>query len=1119
MLLGNTEGSVKRVYKHLHRVGFSCGVLCLLLLLLCAPYILAQEITGRISGVVRDASGANVPNATIMATHVETGATYSTKSTADGLYSFPTLPVGHYEVSAEASGFEKYIGRGLMLNVNEPLQLDISMKVGRASQTIDVTAQPAAVNTENATVGNLINGHQMTELPLNGRNFIGLTTLVPGTAPGSGFDTFDVGLLGGSALSVNGNASNGNLWLVNGVLNTDLGSNATLLVFPSVDAISEFTILRNNYSAQFGMAAGGVVNVITKSGTQTYHGSVFEFDRNDAFDAADFFINKAGLPKNELRYNNFGFTLGGPIFIPNRYNSDKTKDFFFWSEEWRKEVQGNTITMTVPSARQRQGILDPTCSYGSVNCVPQPPQADEIPLDEPNVPVSQINPNSTAELDRLPLPNTAGAPNFTASQPRNTNWREDMIQLDHYFTQSTTLMLNYIQDNWVQDNTTGEWGTAPNPTITSDWSQPSRSATARLTHTWNARMVSNFQFAYSDNYIDWTPSSTCPVSLCSRQGFDYQNIFPATNGLFPSFLGTGDGISPVYIEAPYNNRTDTTEVGSDFNYTVGKHQLTMGGAYYALRKPAPATAFNGTAGEVFANSLYDFLLGDLATYSQYESLNMVQTRWRDADIYVQDNYKLKPNLTLNLGLRWQLLGQPYAANSTVANFFPGLYSAAEAPQLNAQGNVITGTGNSTNGLVLATSPGSYSRSLVQNHYDYFEPRLGFAYDPFGTGKFVLRGGGGIYHMQDSVDHLVNLGQNPPFNFNAVLSNTTWSAIGPISPGTPEPPPTLAALDYSRFAPVSYQYSFGFQVAPVKDTTLEVDYVGSYEDHLGVNRDINQVPAADQLLVGEGAAAALFRPYQGYGPIFENDWDGWARYNSLQVFLNHRLTHGVQLQAAYTWSHSIGDASNQESGAMAEPWQNAFSPRSEVGWTDVDLPQDLTVNYVWQLPFLENRKGFLGEALGRWEVTGIATLASGTPLNVCLPTDNAGVGATFLDVGGCERPDLVAPISYSKTPSEWFNPAAFAQPLVGTFGDAARDVVRGPGTANWDFAAYKNFQAPWLGRGLFGDTSQIQFRVELFNVLNHTQFSAVNTTFGTPGFGEPISVRSPRVMQLGLKLAW
>ena len=1116
----------------------------------------AQEVTGSISGTVQDRSGAVIPNATIVAKRMESQSRFSTTTNSLGLYSFPALPIGTYQITAQAQGFQKYVGSGLKMNVNDHLQLDITLQVGSMTESVEVAAQPTAVNTESSTVGELVNGDQVQELPLNGRNFIALTTLVPGTAPGGagGLDTFDVGLVGGASLSINGNASNGNLWLVNGVNNLDIGSNRTLLVFPSVDSISEFTILRNNYSAEFGYAAGGIVNVVTKSGAQSFHGDVFEFLRNDRLDATDPILQA----KNKLRYNNYGWTLGGPFFIPNHYNTDKTKDFFFFSQEWRRQVRGGTVTMNVPSSRQRAGILDPSCSNPNSPspCVPQPPDRQEIaaitpgsnpPMVEPNegpyclsgvtapcivapgqspapgtTPI-QFDPNAEAELARYPLPNTvstAGSPNLIASKPASTKWREESARWDHAFNEKTTLWLNWIHDTWAQENTNALWGDAANPTIGSDWSQPSNVATAHLVRTWNSRMLSSFQFNYSDNFIDWLSAKSCPASLCSRQGFTYKEIFPETNGQFPTLWGTGDGFSTLWHVPPYNNRTDILQWSGDFDYVFGKHTLKTGAGALRLRKPAPSVAWNPTAGDLFAGNLHDFLLGQVAEYDETKSQNLVPTRWNNGAVYVQDTYKLFSNLTLNLGLRWQVLGQPYSATNNISNFYPNLWNPAQAPTLIPSGEVIQGTGNPLNGLVSPQSPG-VNRSLVDNHYKDWEPRLGFAYDPFRHGQFVLRGGFGIYHAQDSVDHLVNIGGNPPQNASVTLVNTSFSAIGPPPPGSPQGAVSLVALDRNRRNPASYQYSFGFQYALPSDTTLELNYVGSHETDLGRNRDINQVPSSAQLAVFNGMSSTLFRPFVGYDIIMLNERAGFARYNSLQLFVNHRLRHGLQVQGAYTFAHSISDSSNEQNGANANPVQDAFHPERDKSWSNIDQPQALVINYIWDIPLFRGQTGFKGQTLGGWQLSGVNSFSSGLPASACLLSDNAGLGAEFLS-NGCERPNLVASPnlgSGSRTVARYFNTSAFILPPTGTFGDAAKNVIRLPGINNWDFAVSKKFRTPWLGGALFDQSGGLQFTAQFFNVWNHTQFSGLDTSFGDPGFGRLTSVRLPREIQFGLKFMW
>lgn len=538
-----------------------------------------------------------------------------------------------------------------------------------------------------------------------------------------------------------------------------------------------------------------------------------------------------------------------------------------------------------------------------------------------------------------------------------------------------------------------------------------------------------------------------------------------------------------------------------------------------MRKPAPSTAFDGTAGNLFAGSLRELLLGNVASYDEFATKNPVLTRWRNQGIYVQDNFKAASNLTLNLGLRWQKIGQPYSAIDNVANFFPNLFDPAQAPTLDQFGNAIQGTGNPTNGLITAEDRGDLNRSLVEDHLNDWEPRIGFAYDPFRKGKFVLRGGFGIYHAQESVDHLVNIGQNVPFNQQAFIFGTTFSDLGGIQPGTPQPIPGLTALDRDRFNPTSFQYSFGIQVAPFSNSTLEVNYVGSQAIHLGRNRDINQVPPSAQPAVAAGASPIPFRPFVGYNNITLNERAGVARYNSLQVFFNQRMSHGLQLQAAYTLSHSISNSPNEQNGAGAQPIQDAFNPELDRGWSNIDQPQAFIINYIWEIPSFKDHGGWAEQVLGGWQVAGINTFASGQPTSACLLGDNAGIGSFS---GLCQRADAVGPIrldSGERALDRFFNTDGFALPTSGTFGNAAKNNIRLPGVNNWDLSIFKNFRTPWFAGNLFSEEARIQFRAEFFNVWNHTQYSGLGTTFGTPSFGRVVSVRPPREIQFGLKFLW
>ena len=443
----------------------ACTMVAIRLILLCAVFCsiagsvaVGQEITGTISGSVTDDSGAVVPDATVMLKSGRTGASHSTTTTGAGLFVFNNLPIGEYQLSVQKVGFTDYQLNGIQLHVDDKLNFPIILKVGAVSEKVVVSAEASQLQTESAEISNLVGTKQMLALPLNGRDFNQLVELVPGISPDNGSVGSGTGLFSDTAISVDGNESNSNLFLIDGEYDLDSGGNGNLLVTPSVDAIEEFKILRNNYSAEFGGATGGIVNVITKSGGQTFHGSVFEFFRNDDLDANNFFLNNSGQPKAELRLNNFGFTGGGPIWIPKHYNTERKSDFFFYSFEERRQISGNILQAIVPSQRQRNGLLVPPCGEVTQpgapcdNTLPVDPNESPI-LNEPNLPGATpttpsplIDPNSVAFMNRMLLPNTASSNgfNFITSAPQGTFDHQNLIRWDHYFGSKTVFTMRYV---------------------------------------------------------------------------------------------------------------------------------------------------------------------------------------------------------------------------------------------------------------------------------------------------------------------------------------------------------------------------------------------------------------------------------------------------------------------------------------------------------------------------------------------------------------------------------------------------------------------------------------------------------------------------------------------------
>ncbi len=1120
----------------------------------------AQEITGTISGTVTDSSGGVVPDAAVTVVNTGTQATRSATTTSAGVFFFSNLPIGDYKLTVSKDGFKGHTQQGIHLDVNQKLAFNIALQVGAPSEQIVVSSEGAPLETATALVSNLVGEAQTQALPLNGRAFNQLVDLVPGVAPDSGRVGGGLGTSSDTAMSVNGAQSNSNVFLIDGLYNEDNGSNANLLVTPSIDSLAEFNILRNNYSAEFGGGTGAIVNVITKAGTQTIHGSLFEFVRNDKFDAADFFLNSTGGKKSELRLNNFGGTVGGPFWIPGVYNQDKTKDFFFISQEFRREVRGNVATDTVPSARQRQGILDPNCLSTPAPCSVQAADPFEAPLSgEANVSPSQIDPNAAAILARVPLPNAdfANGFNWILSEPIGTNVNDATYRWDHNIGDKTRIMLRYIGMNFTQAGINAQnWGDDNWPSVNSDWQWVGRHAVIDVTNTLSPRLVNEFEGGYSHNHIIFATGVSSDPNLASRAGFTYNELFPATSGSFPTVgsveaFGSGSG-NLLAHQAPFFNKTDNWMYKDDLSYSFGKHNVKVGGELLLLRKDEPANGGgNFNAGTLSFNTYQDLLLGNIATYSEEETLNRVRGHYKNVAFYVQDDYKARRNLTLNLGLRWQYLSPIRAADNNIGNFDPGLYNASQCPASSFTGGLVDPTlCNVVNGIITSTNPNGFDSALVTRHFNEWEPRVGLAWVP-ASDRLVFRTGFGIYHGRDAGSQTSSLGQFPPFDHIPRLSNITFSQLAPYNPATPQPPIELSALDLNYLSPESFQYSLGFQWEFVKGTTLEVNYVGSRQLYLGRNRDINQVAPQYQLPVFWGEQSAtpppgivpisdpnLVRPYLGYSIINLNERAGSSRYNSLQTFVNHRVDKlGIQLQAAYTFGRAITDANNQDSEGHANPVQDAYHPELNKALAAQNQTHSLVLNYIWGIPYAKNASGWKGEVLGGWQLVGITTFRSGLPLTVCEDRD---INGTLSEA--CQRPNLTADPNLSKgsrSLSEFFNTSAFVLQPLGTFGNSGIHNIVGPGINNWDFSVFKDFKLPWFGKGgssLGAERSNLQFRAEFFNLFNHTQFSGVNTTFvpqvdpnGVPlvgqpadpasGFGSITGARPPREIQLALKFTF
>jgi Carboxypeptidase regulatory-like domain/TonB-dependent Receptor Plug Domain len=1113
----------------------------------------AQDVKGDIRGTVTDEQGSAVAGAEVTVTEPATGAVRTTNSGSDGVYNFPDLQPGSYSIRASHSGFKATDTVGVLLHASDSLVFNIALKVGSISEQVTVEASAIQVETTNGELAGLINGKQVAELPLNGRNFMQLVLSVPGVAAGEGFSAQGKGLKGGSDLSISGGAVDANLWLVDGAHNNDVGSNRTILVFPSVDAIDEFKIERNSYSAQFGQSAGGQISIITKKGGNDFHGDVYYFGRNDALNTFNTFVKSGCLAggnecvKNELRRNDFGYTVGGPI--------KKDKVFFFFSEEWNKQISGTTSTARVPTVAEKAGdFTDVAACPAGFNGFPagglkdpalHDPLNDNAPtfgFATPNViPANRLSPVAQIILKAYPdptNPDPCASNNFTHSFGVPTNWREESVRGDINLTKTLTAMMRFTNDSWnIGPNSGGFWGDNNLGPIGEAWNQPGRVVIGKLSKTIGQTAVNDFTFSYSANRITITPAGTDP-GLVQQLNDSIPTFFPLSGKTFgdkgPAAWINCCGLPSVWTIAPWQNQQDLYTWQDDFSFVKGKHTIKLGALYARNYKAEQGNGEFGTVGgPVGLNGfkglpnqtgygIADLELLNMAVgWSETTNLFKVRNVWHDFEWYVADNFRITPRLTVDYGLRWSFLRNPYLSDDRYTVFNP----AAFDPSL---GNAAC------NGLLFSPGLGANpcpagtggvagpNRALMNNNNHLIAPRLGIAWDPTGSGKWSVRAGVGQYFNRDRLWPLQIAGNNPPFNpsFNSPNGNGRY-LDQPFTVQLPACDPNCYASGLgipsigqstSDQMPNAWQWNLSVQREVFKDAKLELAYVANKNNHWEQIADVNFVPGADRLAYvqqensASGAVLSAFRPFGalvGNNSITYYSHGSSSNYQSLQAFFNSRIRNHINFQAAYTWSKLLADSQRLDTPA---PNVDGQDRHAGYGPDILNHPQIFSSSLVYELPALSGSNGLVRGTLGGWEASTIVSASSGpsiTPLvGIQGLGDPSGVGNGTAT--GKERPDRVAgqPCRASGADSKtWLNPNMFSVNgfQLGQMGTAGVGICSGPPSRNVDFGLDKNFKVT--------ERIKVQFRMEFFNLFNHPQYVAndvinnATINFNAPVFGD------------------
>jgi hypothetical protein len=1059
----------------------------------------AQEITGNITGTVRDQSGGVLPGVTVTVTLVNRNLVKEFVTSETGVYTAPFLPIGTYDIAFTLEGFQSYTARGVVLHVNDRLEINAMLGVGGLAEAVDVVAGSTLVQAT-PQVQSLMGATQVQELPLNNRNFVQLASLVPGVNS-SLTDEVGIGLTNVVSLSMAGSRRNAVNWLVDGASNVDVGSNITLLSTPTLESIEEFKIITTGYNAEWPRSGGGIVNVVTKGGSNVFRGSGYEFYRNDSLNANSWIRNQSSNPAisggpPQLDYHNYGYTFGGPAL--------RDKLFFFWSQEWRdiSRAPSSLTANVIPDA----WLTDPS----NANYV-----APEL-----------RDPNAVRLLAAWPKPNV-GTSQFQSTAPNDQDTRQEVVRMDWQLNSRWRLMGRYTHDMSKTTEAGGLFfGTAIPNIATTLTDVPGHVFVAQLTTTIRSNILNEASFQFSGNAISSTYGDNV-TNTRSAFGISIPELFPENReGLIPTVAVTGLSSigAPQLFDNKYRNYTFTNNLSwqrSNHSYKMGvllafeqKDELSGSGTQGSFS--FGATVGGRTAFQNFLTGNRDGLCGNNCSYTEPEIEVASQFRFNRYEFYVQDSWRLRPNVTLDYGVRYALYPSVTDKNDVLTNFVPSLYSASQAPVLNSAGSVIVGTGSATNGIVIAGQNSPHGRGIYKTDKNNFQPRAGFSWDTRSDGRMIVRGGYGIYYDQPLIGiFLQNAFVNPPFVANPQVLNAQLSNPGAGSSPTTTPVTNLIASSDPFDIPRTQQWNIGMQRQLYRRGMVDIGYVGSAGDNLIQPLQLNQPQPQDVVRVGVLNAA---RPYVGYGNIQMRQTTAKSRYHGMLVSFRHDQGRAGLLNVSYTLSRTKTDATNDRDAADFP--QNPLDLAAEYAVARTDRTHVLTFNYVYELPFFnsDDTAPLLKAVLGGWQVSGITQMWSGNPV----PQIANG------NTNGSRRGTRVNQLSdpFSNLPADtaggvyYFNPFAFAAPADGTYGTTGRAPFRLPGVHQWDITLSKN----WYPM----KDVRFQFRADLINAFNHTQFTSLGTSC-VPGtdlvcttgsnFGRLTGTRAPREIQLGFRVSW
>lgn len=1141
---------VHRTYPHTHNLFLFILTACLMFCL--ASPSMAQEATGKILGTVSDTQGALLPDAKVIVTNSETQVSRETSTNTDGYFEVTSLPIGSYLVTVERSGFKKAVSEPLKLQINQSLRFAIKMEVGEATATVDVTAQSMLVETANPTLGASITGRAIVNLPLNGRNVLALALGRPGVTENNPTDT------GAGFFNIGGGRADSVTFLLDGGVNNNLLNNGVVFN-PNPDAVAEFRILTSNYTAEYGRNGGGIVSVVTKSGTNKLHFDLFEFLRNDKLNANSFFNNRNGVPREILKRNQYGFDVGGPISIPKIVNG-KDRYFFFGSFQGQRQVQNRTTSVvSVFTPAELKGDFSKSGPGGTpdpavVAFLQANPLYQTNPLLAAQGIIGRIDPIAQKYINGGLIPSSSSGE--LASQGSATDNRDEVTM--RFDANVTPRDIFAVTLGWSRNPNILPFGTVgatnDNPNVSGYpilGKQDRRFANIAYTKLFSPSFINEFRFTAQRSVTGQAiPGKKLPTAAELGIGITPDN---STGPPRIEFLDKdmSIGFSPQGPTTLTNNTFTATDTVS---WSKGKHSWKFGGSYSPFQNNTVYDFYvNGTFffyGSINSgNDFADFVMGLPDEYLQFGEApsNIRSHSWYG---FVQDEWKVRPNLTLSLGLRYEYSSPKL---DTEGRSFSLKYGA--------QSTVFP---NAPRGLLF---PGDVDAPVGANFPDKndWAPRFGFAYDPFKDGKTSIRGGFGVfYDILKGEDNLQFNGQAPFFGFADLFFSPDTNIFSQpfVNAGVPNPFPshtpaknidfTFACggacggggvyfVDRHLRTPYTYQYNLSVQRELVRNLTAEVSYVGSAGHKLTALVDANPFIL--------GTTHRLFNAQPGntdssFSYLYEFRNEGSSNYNSLQASLTKQFSNsrfgGTYFNLAYTWAHSIDTASGFRNTNSVVP---AYNPKLFRANSDFDIRQRLTFSGGWDLPFDRMASSLPSRLTKGWSLYPIFTWRTGFPLDIFagLQASRTASGPTAAGdrqlvranvVGSLNTLDPHQSTSFSnpcagtvRTGNYWFNPsslsgctgfpsdaAARASAAVRTYGSYPRNSIRGPGRTNLDLAIVK--VTP-----IFGENNTLEFRAEFFNILNHAQFGNPSRTALSPTFGQITTTYDPRIIQFGLKFSY